>query len=152
MEGTDQDISKLLQQSFQAIQTVQHCDQGKFSIPYLEDIGHLRYGLSVVATILHSEVTAAQESITAPNLLRVAREICADDNINVISQSLCTGPAVFLVKTLVRQYGNSCLESVFVNHSWVVPDALQNKSKVMLLISSCLHVGEICFRTTGKLD
>lgn len=113
---------------------MQHCEQGNLSIAYLEEIGHMRYGLSVVANVLHSEVTATEKSIPAPNLLRVARKICSDSNINDLSQSLCTGPAVFLVKTLVRQYGNSCLESVFVNHSWVLPKALQNKNKVMLLI------------------
>ena len=90
----------------------------------------MRYGLSVVAEILSRQVTVDEEPIIAPRLMQIANKICTDRTINTFDQSACTGPSVFLVKLIVRQYGVACLDKIVVDHPWVVPEVLQSQGQV----------------------
>ena len=128
------------------------CQFANLSVLYLEKVAHIRYGLSVVAETLHGQVTMDEEPIIAPDLMQIAQRICTDRTINVCGQTECTGPSVFLLKLIVRQYGTACLEKITVNHPWVVPDVLHNKDQVHFCVCMMLFMtlDLISFRTKGE--
>lgn len=111
------------------------CDQqepsiGGFSLSYLEAVALLRFGLSVIAKVLHSLVAQDEEQIIAPQSLQVARDACLDKRINTCNQSFCTGPAIYLVRQLIRQYGATTFDRIVVNNPWVLPEVFQNRCQV----------------------
>lgn len=62
------------------------------------------------------------------SLLQLAEEVCSDPEINTTdfttSDVDIVGPAIYLIKLLVRQYGFPCLKHVFKEHKWTVPEGL----------------------------
>ena len=90
----------------------------------------MRYGLSVVAEVLRRQVTVDEEPLVAHRLMQIANKICTDRTLNEFDPSVCTGPSVFLVKLIIRQYGIACLEKIIPNHPWVMPEILQNEGQV----------------------
>ena len=71
-----------------------------------------------------------------PALLHVVRMVCTDPSINHIDdtgQSDTTGPVLYLLKLIVRQFGFPCLTEVSVEHPWVVPHELKPDDEVIML-------------------
>ena len=101
------------------------------SLLYLEAVSKLRYSLSVVAELLYTQLTAErQQQYThdALLLLEEAKRCCFIPQLNEDE----AGPAVYLVKLLMRQYGPSFLSRV-CDHTellWVVPEHLRQTDEV----------------------
>ena len=102
------------------------------SLPYLEAVAMLRYSLSVVAELLYTQLTAGrQQQYTHDALLLMeeAKQCCSIPQLNEDE----AGPAVYLVKLLIRQYGQSFLSRV-CDHTqllWVVPEHLRQTDEVL---------------------
>lgn len=76
-------------------------------------------------------------------LIDTAKKICSDTVINttVINTSIFSstedadvlGPAVYLLKLLVRQFSFPCLKQASEKYLWIVPEGLRTSN----LVSSC---------------
>ena len=71
------------------------------SLPYLEAVAMLRYSLSVVAELLTQLTVGRQQQYTHDALLLMeeAKQCCFIPQLNEYE----AGPAVYLVKLLIRQ-------------------------------------------------
>ena len=126
----DGEVADILEKAY-AVLCAQHtCRFADLSVSYLEKVAHMRYGLSVVAEIFSREVTVDEKPIIARRLMQIALKICTDKTVNVFDESGCTGPCIFLVKLIVRQYGVACLDKIVEKHPWVVPEVLRNVGQV----------------------
>ena len=109
------------------------------SMPYLESIAQIRFALSVVAELLFKQNQSGVPSqgchtYTADLLIHYAKDYCTDDNLNDED----FGPAVYLVKLLVRQYGMSFLTKLTADPAmeWIVPPHLRGSDKAC----NCYHL------------
>ena len=106
--------------------------RGTISVQYLEGIAKLRYSLTVVAELLQYQHNREGGYFTheAHLLLDSAKKFCElkDDIFNTDD----TGPAVFLVKQIARQYGVTFLTDLISNQTmeWVVPTNLRRSNEV----------------------
>ena len=85
-------------------------------------------------------------------MIELTKEVCSDPAINTTNFAASdydiVGPAVYLIKLLVRQYGFPCLRGVFINHNWIVPEDLRTANQVHFLHNYCVlcdsyfHTGE----------
>ena len=109
--------------------TIQHKPQEHLSLVYLESVSQVRFALSVVAELLHKQKEKGSEEVghlytdNAQQLIQVAKDCCTDDEMNKED----SGPAIYLVKLLVRQYGMSFLTGLTADPTmeWVVPSHLR---------------------------
>lgn len=65
---------------------------------------------------------------TENQLIEKAKEACTIEDLNTIDLSgkaNTAGPVVYLMKLIVRQWGFYCLNNIFENHQWVVPEELR---------------------------
>lgn len=114
------------------------------SVQFLEGLAKVRFALSVVAEVMERQTSSkhmVETSAQAKQLVYTACNVCCDLNVNVIDitgRSDTTGPIVYLMRLLVRQYGMPCLETVADAYSWVIPRQLRNAKVVGLLIA--VHV------------
>ena len=101
------------------------------ALPYLEAVAKLRYSLSVVAELLHTQLTAERgadrggghyHTHEARLLIEETKQCCSISHINQEE----AGPGVYLVKLLMRQYGPSFLTTLTSDPAlqWVVPEHL----------------------------
>ena len=103
------------------------------SLSYLEAVAKLRCSLSVVAELLHSQQTVVCWQYTNDDkfviLIEEAKNCCSTLQLNDQNEA---GPAVYLVKLLMRQYGPSFLYSMCKNTDflWVVPEHLRQTDEV----------------------
>ena len=103
------------------------------SVLLLEGLAKIRFSLSIAADIFEKQVSSKQNIVTSSSikqLVYTAQNVCCDLKINVIDTTGSidmTGPTVYLMRLLVRQYGMSCLEKVADTYSWVIPKELRNK-------------------------
>lgn len=107
------------------------------SLQYLESVAGVRLSLSVLAQELKSDRVNS-------SLLRVARDLCMDTRVNVIDPKGrvdTTGPVLYLMRLLVRQFGFPCLQTVSQAHPWVVPETLRRVDNV----SAYTLVGSIVY-------
>ena len=108
------------------------------SVLFLEGLAKIRFSLSVVADILEKQVSSKQKVTTSSHITQLvytAQNICSDLNINVIDTTGnldTTGPTVYLMRLLVRQFGMSCLEKVADTYSWIIPMELRSKQEVKI--------------------
>ena len=106
------------------------------SWPYLEAVAKMRYSLSVVAELLYTQLTAERQQQYTHNallLIEEAKRCCSNPQLNEDE----AGPAVYLVKLLMRQYGPSFLSRV-CDHTellWVVPEHLRQTDEVQCYFS-----------------
>ena len=103
---------------------------GEISLGYIEGVAKVRFALSVVAEQFHKRITMK------PALLHAVRTVCTDPSINHIGdtgQSDTTGPGLYLLKLIVRQFGFPCLTEVYMEHPWVVPHELKTADEVTVL-------------------
>ena len=100
--------------------------------------GLLNKQISRVGTATQS-VSQHYHGVDATQLLNAAKVLCTDKDINHINVSDMTGPIVYLIKLLMRQYGTDCLQQVSGRHQWVVPPELRQREEVSSgRISACL--------------
>ena len=74
------------------------------------------------------------------DLLRIAHALCTDRKVNTVDvtgKADTTGPVVYLLKLLVRQFGFPCLKLVSQTHPWVIPQELKRGDDVSL---NCLII------------
>ena len=95
------------------------------SFRILEAIGKLRFSFTVVADLLYTAVsTEGHDGLdgAAKDLVQAAQKICTDTKVN----QTATGPAIFLLKQVVKQFGYTCLEKLAKSDafSWVLPQHL----------------------------
>ena len=127
--GQANKVGQVLEDSYLALLEHLHC----VSLQYLEAVASARFALSVLAQELNSDCVSS-------TLLRVARDLCMDTRLNVIDPTGrvdTTGPVIYLMKLLVRQFGFPCLQSVSQAHPWVVPESLRRVDNVSAC-SACL--------------
>ena len=103
------------------------------SLEYLEGVSMLRFSLTVTAELIHYQYSNNDtEGITYTHhsqlLLNEAKKYCSDDDINEDD----TGPGVFLVKQLAKQYGVTFLTNLTSDATmqWVVPRSLRQSDHV----------------------
>ena len=95
---------------------------------FLYAVGWLRFGLTIVARILHKLDGGLECTDDEKILLREAEAVCTDAKLNHNN----TGPVIFLVKHLFKRYGHATLLSVSKNTtlSWVLPQELNTPNEV----------------------
>ena len=95
---------------------------------FLYAVGWLRYGLTIVAGILHKLDGDLDCNDDENILLQEAQAICTDAQLNQNN----TGPAIFLVKQLFKRFGLATLLSVSKKTalSWVLPQELSTPNEV----------------------
>ena len=59
-----------------------------------------------------------------PRLLQQLKSVCTDKIVNTTASGDVIGPAVYLLKVLVRQHGFHCLNKVFKQFKWIVPNGI----------------------------
>ena len=108
------------------------------TVPVLEGLAKIRFGLSEVGNMLQRQMSTKQITCSqTKQLVRMAQNICSDMTVNVIDttgQRDTTGPIVYLMRLLVRQYGMPCLEKIADTYSWVIPKQLRTTSEVIILL------------------
>lgn len=107
--------------------------EGKISLEYLEGIALIRYSMSTVAELIHSQHTNRGEGRIYTHdsqlLLNKAKNCCTDTSLN----DDITGPGVFLLKQLTKQYGVTFLTSLMSTSQsmeWVIPYNLKSSDEV----------------------
>ena len=86
----------------------------------------VRFGLSVAAELL-------KNGHTDNRLLLITRDLCLDNRVNIIDPTGrvdTTGPVLYLLRQLIRQFGQDCLKTVSEAHPWVVPEELRGGEEV----------------------
>ena len=108
------------------------------TLPYLEAVAKLRYSLSVVAELLHTQLTAGRGegggySLDVYLLIEETKQCCSTPQLNQEE----AGPGVYLVKLLMRQYGPSFLSTLTSDPTlqWVVPEHLRQSDDKVLRIT-----------------
>ena len=91
--------------------------------------------ISRVGTAIQLVASDHCHGVVAAQLLQVTRMLCTDKSINhidVTGGSDTTGPIVYLLKLLMRQYGTDCLQQVSEVQPWVIPPELMQGEEVRL--------------------
>jgi len=111
------------------------------TIEYLEGVAGVRFALMEIAGLLHSSFVddsvkkSPLEQQLQFEILQLAEEFCVDPNINTSDFSTSEdvfGPAIYLLKLLVRQYGFPCLKYVSELHPWIIPEDLRTTDQVVI--------------------
>lgn len=124
-------VSENMNEGFTAL-----LNDSTISVQLLEGLAKVRFSLSVVADILEKESSSKQNtdpSSQTKMLMYTTQNICSDLQVNVIDTSGrldTTGPVVYLMRLLVRQYGMPCLEKVANTYPWVIPPQLKSVQEV----------------------
>ncbi|XP_064404373.1 E3 ubiquitin-protein ligase RNF213-like isoform X3 [Halichondria panicea] len=112
-------VMQLLESSHLALQ--EHLGTPTVRLKYLEAVAGIRFALSILAEQLKSNTVRY-------SLLKVAKKLCIDTRVNIIDPTGkldTTGPVLYLIKLIVRQFGFPCLRAVSRVHSWLVPEGLK---------------------------
>ena len=129
------------------------------SLPYLEAVAKMRYALSVVAELIYSlnmgQTTGQGDESTqwtneAYRLMKKAKVCCSHSELNERE----AGPAVYLVKLLVRQYGHSFLTTLTTNSAmaWVVPIQFrQHEVLLEALVDLSTNISLVLRRSSSRL-
>ena len=86
----------------------------------------MRFALGVVAEMLCTQSPRGRLQIT--KLLEVARAIVEDKTINQTD----AGPAIYLLKVIVRRYGISFMIDLQKQHNWLVSSCFLKSEKVYM--------------------
>ena len=86
----------------------------------------MRFALGIVAEVLCTQSPRGHVLIT--KLLKVARAIVEDATINQAG----AGPAIYLLKVIVRRYGISFMIDMQKQHNWLVPSSFPKSEKVYM--------------------
>lgn len=108
------------------------------TVDYLEGVAGVRFAMMETATLMYSmlcdqgTVFSYPQQQLAFQLMQIVKEVCTDPAINAtdFTEVDVIGPAVYLIKLIVRQYGFSCLQAVTKEYQWIVPTDLHGTDKV----------------------
>ncbi len=120
-------MGQTLKDSYQQLQ--EYLKTSVMSVQYLEAVAGVRFAFSVLAEQLRNDRVS-------DTIAGIARDLCMDTRLNIIDPSDrvdTTGPVLYLVKLLVRQFGFPCLKRVGQAHPWVIPEGLRKKENVSIL-------------------
>ena len=129
----------LLQEGMESLMRAAGFSQRDITLDLLEGVAKVRYALQVAAGLLQQQINevggaspASHAHIVhgamANRLLEEARHACTMEGVNTIDSTgerNTTGPIVYLLKMIVRQWGVGCLKKVLERHQWVVPVELR---------------------------
>ena len=90
----------------------------------IEGLAKVRFALGVVAEVLCTRSRRGHVQISG--LIEVASTISQDKTINRTD----AGPAIYLLKLIVRHYGLSFMIDLQKQHKWLVPSILPKPEKV----------------------
>ena len=101
---------------------------------YVDRDVNIRLSLLALTEILQNE----QNGYHYMKLLRAAGNLCSDHQINCIDpfgRRDTVGPAIYLIKLLVRRYGMPWLKGTVKIHDWILPVELEldDVKKLMLM-------------------
>ena len=119
------------------------------TISYLEAVAGAKFAILEVAELFYYEFCnepkekpdhSPDSQETMKMLIDTAKKICSDTVINttVINTSFFSstedtdvlGPAVYLLKLLVRHFSFPCLKQASEKHLWIVPESLRTSNLV----------------------
>ena len=126
MDNLVLNAAKILEESYLYLVDHPQVNEPQVSLQYLQSVAGVRFGLSVAAGQLKNGDTDSR-------LLRITHDLCVDHRINVIDplgRVDTTGPALYLLKILIRQFGYPCLKNVCETHSWIIPEELMQGEEV----------------------
>lgn len=95
-------------------------------LDYLESVARIRFVLAEIVNLLHFHYMQAHKvSLTMQQiqlkLMQLTEEMCNDSLVN----HDVVGPAIYLVKLLVRQYGFSYLKEVSKKYQWIFSESFR---------------------------
>ena len=112
------------------------------SVSYLQGLARVRFAIWEIAALLHShfgqegktELLYVQLSDNENKLMQLAKKVCTDPSINSTNfrskNADMSGPAIYLLKLLVRQYGFSLLKQASEKFVWIIPEGLRTADLV----------------------
>ena len=107
------------------------------SIKYLEGVAGMRFALREFGSLLYT-FSSEQEKMDQEQLqfVQLVKDVCTDATINTtnFSEGDIVGPAIYLIKVLVRQYGLYFLHQVVDDNQWIVPEALRSQDQVCISV------------------
>lgn len=106
------------------------------SLGYLNGVAGIRFAISEIASIhnflytnKHAEKTQDIQLLVS-RLMQQAQDVC----VSTTNPDDLLGPALYLLKLIVRQFGFPCLEFVSAEYEWVIPVTLRTEAEVCLPI------------------
>ena len=105
---------------------VKNIAQQELTFECIEGLAKVRFALGVVAKVLCTQSPRGHLQIT--KILEVARAIVEDATINQTG----AGPAIYLLKVIVRRYGISFMIDLQKQHNWLVSSCLLKSEKVYM--------------------
>ena len=134
-------IADVLDHSYEVLRKFKN--EHIISISYLEGVARVRFAIMEIAGFLHSHFSHEDEtellnehqlSDVEHNLMKLAEKVCIDHFINTTDfrtkNADMFGPAVYLLKLLVRLYGFPLLKRVSERYVWVIPEGLRTANLV----------------------
>lgn len=134
-------ITDVLDQSYEVLRNFKN--EHIISIGYLEGVAKVRFVIMEIAEFLHSHFSHEDEtelldehqlSEVEHRLMKRAKKICTDHFINSTDfrtkNADMFGPAIYLLKLLVRLYGFPLLKKVSEKYVWVIPEGLRTANLV----------------------
>ena len=108
------------------------------SLHHLESVAAIRFAIMEVARVLYflfsikgvDESHKIQQLVS--RLMQHTEEIC----VNATDTSDISGPALYLLKMIVRQFGFPCLNYLSEDFEWIIPNNLRDNTKVCFLTLS----------------
>lgn len=114
------------------------------SIDYLEGVAGTKFAIMEVAKFIHSQFSnggeltfeqSFEQSELVSTLMERAKKVCTDSLINTTTFYSgggvnVTGPVIYLLKLLVRQFSFPCLKQASEKYLWIVPEGLRTSNLV----------------------
>jgi hypothetical protein len=114
------------------------------TIGFLEGVAGAKFAMMEVAKFIYAHFStesgemrhyqAAHQSAKSPLLMDNAKTICTDHEINLITNAGgnldMTGPIVYLIKLLVRQFSFPCLKQASEKYPWLIPEGFRTSNLV----------------------
>lgn len=123
-----QKTTVLVKRGLHALQDHQQ-DTNTLAIDYIEGVAMARYSISVIAEVLKS----GEKNEHFHELFIAAKQMCTDVNVNHVNPSShISGPVIYLIKIIARQFGMPCLKEASENYPWIIPSALKGRE-----VSNC---------------
>ena len=112
------------------------------SMGYIEAIAGTKFVIMEVAKYIFSQfsreraiVQVAERSELFISLMEQVKKVCTDTVINTTTlygrgNLDVTGPVVYLLKLLVRQFSLPCLKQASERYPWIIPEGLRTSNLV----------------------
>ena len=93
----------------------------------MEGVASVRFGLAMVAELMQKEIMESSKLFAdTSGILKATKSLCTETTINKCDPPGITGPCIYLMKLIYRQYGHTCLIKVADKYPWIIPKTLQN--------------------------